>query len=185
VNARDLVQMGPRGWERVLADGFAVDPHALAGHAYKGTSLGLPPLATKLTWTTFRKAFLADDGAVRGWNVRVEQRHPHRPRIREGRAWTFGHYRVTPLRPGESPLPVAEGGVLLDYGLGDNGRLDPVGVVRDPVVAVKKGSVDLLLGWTYARVLGRSVGTPSWFVLEREGPLDHTADPPRGRAVRG
>jgi hypothetical protein len=72
-----------------------------------------------------------------------------------------------PLRPGECPITVRDG-VLLDYGLGDNPRLDPTRVVRDPLVSLERGTADLLLGYTYVRLLGRSFGTPSFFLLERE-----------------
>ncbi len=90
------------------------------------------------------------------------------PRLKDGKPWIFGHYEVVALRPDECPIAVREG-VLLDYGRGDNPRLDPTRVVRDPLVALTPGSADTLLGYTYVRVLGRSVGTPSYFLLEREG----------------
>lgn len=159
---------GPREHATMLARGHAVDPLALAGSSYRGTSLGLPKWIERATWTTFRKVFAPAEGSrVRGWNVRVEPSPPHAARLRRGKEWTFGHYEVVSLRPGECPLPIREG-LLLDYGRGDNPALDPTRFVRDPIVALTAGSVDLLLGYTYLRVLGRSIGTPSWFLLERE-----------------
>jgi len=178
-SAAAIAALGPAGWAEVLAGGHAIDPEALVGVSFLGRSLGLPPVIERLTWSWFRKEIARDDGGlIRGWNVRVEQRAPHRPRLRAGRPWTFGHYEVVPLREGECPRPVGDG-LLLDYGRGRNPALDPTGLVRDPIVAVTAGSIDVLLGWTYVRLLGRSIGTPSWFVLERAGTVDHVPPPPR------
>ena len=52
--------------------------------------------------------------------------------------------------------------LLIDYGKSGT---------RDPLVAVKEGSSELLLGWTYLDLGVTRIGTPSFFVLEREGPL--------------
>ncbi len=158
---------GPREHAAMLANGHAIDPEALPG-SYRGTSLGLPKWIERATWTTFRKVFARGrGGTIGGWNVRVEQEPPHHPRLKDGKPWIFGHYEVVPMRPSECPLPVGEG-VLLDYGRGENPALDPTRVVRDPLVALTPGGVEILLGYTYVRVLGRSFGTPSWFLLERE-----------------
>lgn len=152
----------------MLAHGYAIDRDALAGQSYRGTSLGLPALVEAATWTTFRKVFAASSGGrVMGWNVRVEQSPPHRPRQRGGADWVFGHYEVVALDASQCPIEVHEG-LLLDYGRGANPLLDPTRLVRDPIVALLPGSIDLLLGYTYLRVLGRSISTPSWFLLERE-----------------
>jgi hypothetical protein len=153
---------------RLLVGGYSVDRDALAGGSYRGTSLGLPSWLEAATWTTFRKVFAPRQGGrVVGWNVRVEQSPPYRARRRHGAEWVFGHYEVVDLDAGQCPLAVHEG-VLLDYGRGRNPALDPTRLVRDPLVALRQGSVDLLLGYTYLRVLGRSIPTPSWFLLERE-----------------
>lgn len=165
---RDAVlRGGPREHASMLASGHAIDPDALPG-SYRGTSLGLPRWVERATWTTFRKVFARGrGGTIGGWNVRVEQEPPHHARLKGGKPWIFGHYEVTPLRPGECPIEVREG-VLLDYGRGANPTIDPTRIVRDPLVALRPGSVDTLLGYTYVRILGRSIGTPSWFLLERE-----------------
>jgi hypothetical protein len=173
VNADTIARMPAAELHALLRDGHPVEPRDLAGSSFLGRSLNLPAIVEKLTWTWFRKELVAEaDGRVRGWNVRVEQDHPHRPRRKRGEPWTFGHFEVAPLCPGECPAPVGEG-VLLDYGRGDNPALDLTRMVRDPVVAVDRGSADLLLGWTYLRVLGRSVGTPSFFVLQKDGRTEH------------
>jgi hypothetical protein len=179
VKAADVVHMSKAELAALLAGGHPLAPEALAGATYRGTSLGLPKLVEKLTWRTFRKAFHQEaTGAVRGWNVRVEQAAPYTALSKAGEPWTFGHFEVVALRAGESPLPVAAGGALLDYGRGGNPALDPTSNVRDPVVSLVAGAADLLLGWTYVRALGRSFKTPSFFLLEREGPALHVARRP-------
>ena len=50
------------------------------------------------------------------------------------------------------------------------------------IVALVEGSADLLLGWSYVDLGGGLLGTPSFFSLERDGPLTHHAVPPLQRA---
>ncbi|MEZ4315095.1 MAG: hypothetical protein R3F14_44340, partial [Polyangiaceae bacterium] len=57
-------------------------------------------------------------------------------------------------------------GLLLDYGA-RHPAYHPLARLRDPIVAVREGSVDLLLGATYLAI-GGGVKTPSFFTLERE-----------------
>ena len=148
---------------------------------------GLPGWIERLSWKTFQKVFHRDPktGALRGWNVRLKQTGLDGESVpltnRQGEPRTFGHYHVVPLT--SRPLPRRrrlERGLLIDYGLGRNGRLDPIGRLRDPIVAVNPDSAELLLGWTYADLGLARVGTPSFFTLEREGPLSHRVAPPRG-----
>jgi hypothetical protein len=120
-------------------------------------------------------------GVLRGWNVRVEQRGigaDSVPQQKDGVPVTFGHYHVVPARPSESPWPYGEG-LLIDYGRGGNRRLDPLGLVRDPLVSLREGDAGLLLGWSYVDLGGLRIPTPSFFALERERPLSHRAQPPR------
>lgn len=136
----------------LLERGHPIDPARLDDTTYRGISLGLPAWVERLTWKKFAKAFHRDPAtrALRGWNVRIEQDgldRPWRARTRRGRAWTFGHFAV--VQDGEH--------VALDYG-----------VIRDPLVALDAGSVELLLGRSDL-ALGRArVATPSYFVLERD-----------------
>jgi hypothetical protein len=155
------------GLRAALAEGHPIDASALDGTRYRGVSLGLPGFMDRLLWKTFEKTFHRDaDGTLRGWNVRVEQTGLEgelRPRIRRGKPWTFGHYVVED-----------EGDhLLLDYGQGANPRLDPTRLARDPLVAVHEGDPTWLLGATDVALPGRRVRTPSYFVLVREGPLEH------------
>jgi hypothetical protein len=187
MTAGDLLSLDRRSLRGLLADGYPVDPDAIAGWQYRGVSLGLPAWVDRLAWKTFVKAFHRDPGArdVRGWNVRIEQTGlggPIVPRVRGGGPMTFGHFRV--VDPAGYRMPAhADRGLLLDYGLGGNASLDPTSRVRDPIVALAAGSADLLLGWTYLDLGALRLGTPSFFSLERAAPVEEVASPPRtGRA---
>ena len=161
---------------RALADGRPFAPVALAGWTFHGTSLGLPAWIERLTWKTFAKAFIRDPDThdrdrIRGWNVRCLQSVPPtwRPRTdRTGTPVTFGHFEVV--------ADAATGAVLLDYGKGGNGRLDPVSAVRDPLVALDADAT-LLLGQSLVSIAGRHIATPSYFLLERGTPVTHIARP--------
>lgn len=174
LRARDLLNATRKELTSRLLGGHPVDPTALDDTEYRGTSLGLPAFVERLTWKTFRKVFHRDTetGRLRGWNVRLVQHGidgPSEPETKRGEPVTFGHYLVV-----DAPQVEAPRGLLLDYGLGQNGRFDPVSLVRDPVVALEEGSVEVLLGWTYLELTPRvRIGTPSFFVLEREGPLSY------------
>jgi len=180
VNAETIHRMGPEGWVDLLEAGHPIAEDELAGHEYRGVSLGLPAVIEKLTWKKFRKAFHREGGALRGWNVRLEQNGlegPDRPKRRRGEPFTFGHFAVRPLagyrlgRYRGRPVEVPEG-LMLDYGLGANG-LDPIRFLRDPIVALRPGDATLLFGWSYLDLGIRRVPTPSFFTLERAGPITH------------
>lgn len=172
---------------RLLRAGYAIDPARLDDHEYRGISLGLPAFVERMTWKTFQKTFHRDPetGNLRGWNVRVEQRgldaESTPQKGKDGERVTFGHYRVVPIDPDRTPRGVKTG-LLLDYGQGQNPLFDLTSAARDPLVAVNEGSVDLLLGWSYLEIGPLHLGTPSFFALEREGPLTHRVAPPRLRA---
>jgi hypothetical protein len=160
---------------RALAAGRAFDLDAIAGWTFHGTSLGLPAWLERLTWKTFAKAFVRDpDNRVRGWNVRCLQATPPswRPRTRAGAPVTFGHFAVV--------TDTTSGSVLLDYGKGGNRTVDPVGALRDPLVALDDNA-DLLLGRSLVAIAGHTVSTPSFFLLERGSRVEHVAHPPRPR----
>jgi hypothetical protein len=171
--ARDLLTASRDELAALLREGHGIRAEALDDTEYRGISLGLPGFVDRLTWKTFRKTFHRDPdtGLLRGWNVRLEQGGldaPSVPMRRGGRPVTFGHYVVVAGDPG----------LLLDYSAGQNG-LSPTALVRDPVVALEPGDPRLLLGWTYLQVGRHRIGTPSYFVLELEGPLSFRV--PMGR----
>ena len=181
MSAADLWLMPRSLLAEVLRDGYPIDPVALEGSAYRGVSLGLPSLVEKATWKTFQKTFLRDpaSGELRGWNVRLQQlglEAPSTPKEKGGRPWTFGHYLVRPGRDYQMPRPAPQA-LMIDYGPGGNGRFNPVSHMRDPIVAVNEGSVDLLLGWSYLDLGVAQLPTPIYFSLEREGPIIYV--PPR------
>lgn len=181
---REILELPAASLRELLATGHPIAPEALADFEYRGTSLGLPAAVERLTWKTFQKVFCRDQdtGLLRGWNVRVEQRgigRPSQPCLRRGQPHTFGHFAVVPLDPVMARRCGA--GLLLDYGQGGNRTLDPLRWVRDPLVALTRGSAELLLGWTYLQLGALRLSTPSYFVLERERALTHRALPPRSR----
>jgi hypothetical protein len=176
VTLRDELLASSQGELRArLANGYPIAPSRLDDTTYRGISLGLPAWIERLSWKKFTKVFHRDprDGRLRGWNVRIEQdglERPWRARVRGGRPWTFGHFAVVAERER----------LMLDYGAGGNARLDPLGLLRDPLVALHAGSVDLLLGWSYLAVGPAKLPTPSYFLLERAEPLDRPVEPVRG-----
>ena len=183
-----LRAMSPRELRKLLAQGHPLDPSSLDNTQYRGVSLGIPGWVEKLAWTTFMKTFHRDPetGALRGWNIRLEQTGLNGPvepmRNGAGAPTTFGHFEVVDADPDTMPRGSA-GGLLIHYGLGGNARLDIMRCVRDPLVALEPGSNARLLGASYLD-LGFQIMTPSYFLLERSGPLEHVVAPP-GKKVAG
>lgn len=179
--------MGAGALRDLMRTGHAIDPDALADLEFRGISLGLPRFVERLTWKTFQKVFHRDPqtGALRGWNVRLEQRGIDADSValqHRGQRVTFGHYQVVPLDVAQPPRPCGPG-LMIDYGRGGNSRWDPMRCVRDPLVAVHSGSVDLLLGWSYVDLGFVRLSTPSYFLLQRERPLSHRVAPPHRPAL--
>lgn len=176
--ARQLRDASRSELRRHIVEGHAVDPRALEGWAYRGTSLGLPALAQKVTWKTFQKTFHRDPrtGRLLGWNVRLEQDGidaPSRPKLKGGRPVCVWHYEV--IEPRGVPFPRGfDRGLIIDYSRADaNSRWDPVRWGKDPLVALSPGNFDELLGVTYMVVGGVCVETPTYFTLVREHPIAH------------
>lgn len=183
LTARDFLDMRRADLIAVMREGHPVDPAALDDTEYRGIALGLPGWVERLAWKTFKKVFHRDPatGHLRGWNIRLVQDGLDgrwEPMTKHNEPKTFGHYRVVPLDGYRPPKPVG-GGLMLDYALGGNPALDFTRCIRDPIVAVEEGRDDLLLGWTYLRLVGLPISTPSYFILERGGPLTHRVAPPR------
>jgi hypothetical protein len=180
MKAADFLSRSRGELRSMLERGHAIDPRALDDSEYRGVSLGLPAPIVRATWLTFRKTFHRDPetGALRGWNVRMKQTGldgPREPMVdAQGKPRVFGFYGVREGRDyGDMPV-AARHGLVIDYGLDDhNAKLDPIRRGRDPLVALDEGSVERLLGWTYFDVGFARVGTPSFFLLEREGPLSY------------
>lgn len=165
MNRDQVLALDRAGLAALMAGGFAIDERSLDDSQYRGVSLGLPHVIEAITWKTFRKTFHRDPRTrrLRGWNVRLEQTGIDGPAVP---LEVFGHYGVAPLGP--TPRPCGPG-LLIDYSAGSRGAL---GRLRDPIVAVNAGSVDLLLGWSYLDLGPVRLSTPSYFLLVREGPLE-------------
>ncbi len=150
-----------------LATATSASPEHIAGHRYLGLSLGLPAWVDRLAWSIFEKDFVSEGGAVRGWNVRLEQQ-TWRPDIepvplmKAGNPFCFGYFGVT-----QEPE-----GTLLDYGLGDNPALDPTRLVRDPLVTLNADHT-WLLGQSQVQLGPWRLSTPSYFLLRRLGPVHY------------
>jgi hypothetical protein len=173
----ELLKMSNKELLAVLRDGHPIRAEALDNTGYRGIALGLPAFVEALTWKTFQKTFHRDPktGGLRGWNVRAVQSGLDAPTVAKqkgGKPWTFGHYQVVPAAK-KSPRIGRSRGLLIHYGLGANPTFDPMRRVRDPIVAVNPDRVDLLLGWSYVDLGPLSFGTPSFFTLEREGPIQY------------
>jgi hypothetical protein len=186
--ARSLRHASRAELRRRIVEGFAVDPAALEGFAYRGTALGLPRVAELITWKTFQKTFWrhASSGRLLGWNVRLEQDGvdaPSRPMRRRGEPVTEWNYEVISPhgpspRPGggpRAPVPMPPGfdrGLVIDYSLAPNPLLATVRLVKDPLVALTEGDYDELLGVSYLVLGGQTLETPTYFTLERDHHVD-------------
>lgn len=175
----DLLHLSPRELRALLASGHPIPEGALDDREYRGTSLGLPHFVEALTWKTFKKVFHRDPvtGRLRGWNVRMKQEglRGYDPITKRGAAVTFGHYEVVKPHHVRGVPDGCDRGMLIDYGRGKNGRLDPIRRLRDPIVSLAPGSGELLLGWSYVDLGFRHLPTPSFFCLERDSVLTHVA----------
>lgn len=184
VTIEEILPLKPKQLAARLAAGHPVTADQLAGHEYKGISLGLPAFIDKLAWKTFKKTFYHDPqtGVVRGWNLRIVQDGIHGayvPMQKNGKPFAWGYYHVTSNAGRRAPRP-APPTALIDYGKGGNHPWE-LGVVfmRDPLVALVAGSADHLLGWSYFEVGPFRIPTPSYFLLIRDCPITYVAHPPR------
>ena len=172
----EVVATPKRELPKLLREGHPIDPTARDNTVYHGVSLGLPRWAERVSWKTFAKTFYraSPEDPLFGWNIRVEQKgigSPTQPKVRKGQPWCFGYYGVTSSRGYKVPADYAHG-LLIQYRFGPNAAFDPVNLVRDPLVALNPDDPSLLFGWSYVH-LGRAVWTPSYFVLQAEGPITH------------
>lgn len=176
----DLLPLGPFALHERLLDGHPIDASRLDGTEYHGVALGNPAFVEALSWKTFKKVFFREDGgALRGWNVAVEQRGvdgPYVDKLKGGARVTYGHYEVRPAAEYPTAAPYAPG-LMIDYGRAEVGALNVQRLIRDPLLALVPGSVDLLLGYSYLD-LGFRLPTPTFFALVRGGPLTYAVPRP-------
>jgi hypothetical protein len=187
----DLMAMSNDELYAVVQRGTPLDTHALADTTYTGIDLSMPAWFHRLMWKTFRKTFHLDlaTGALRGWNVKVEQTGWEAPpapkRNRRGEPLTFGHYEVRPAEGLKFPRGW-QGGHYLDYRVAGNRFFDfPARAGYCPLVSVNPGSSELLLGWEVFKVAGLLVPINDFWVLRREGPLapEDVVPRPDGRTI--
>jgi hypothetical protein len=161
-----------RALERLMVDGERPEVDALPGWEYRGMNLGLP--ARLLRIQKFIKGFgrLAS-GEVCGYNVRVRQNGAAAPWVAlpvDAAPRRFGFYRVTPVAATARDHTYRHA-LLLDYGRGGNGRLNPLATLRDYLVRATSGSDAVLLGKAFMAVGQRRVPI-GYFLLERYRPND-------------
>ena len=184
---QDLLNASRSELRNQITHGYSVDPESIEGWAYRGISLGLPKFVEKFTWKTFQKTFWRDPvtGALRGWNVRLEQKGidaASTPILKNGKPLTVWHYSV--IDPVGVPAPKDfNKGLIIDYSLGPNPKLDPISLNKDPLVAVEPGNNDLLLGVTYMVLGGVCIETPTYFLLQRENRITFVPDEYSGQRV--
>ena len=184
LNASDLWSLTNEELLNRITTGHPIAAEDIENTVYRGVSLGLPSWIERLTWKKFRKAFFRDPSArvLRGWNIKLRQNGIHAEDIpveRKGKPLCFGHYEVVSTSgytmPQKDGKPVyCHRGLLLDYGKGKNPP--HLKALRDPIVAVNPGDSSLLLGWTYLDVGVAQVPTPSFFTLERRGPVEYVPE---------
>jgi hypothetical protein len=155
----------------MLAQGHGIDRTALADTVYKGISLGLPSFVEALSWVVFAKAFqyVPATDTLRGWNVRCAPaplEAPVRYRTkRDGSIATFGPYTVREIRESDArPRPYRDG-LMIDYSMDGRAR-GPMARLRDPIVAIERDAVDVLLGWIEERNVATPCGNRSIDALE-------------------
>jgi len=183
-SVQQLLEMNNRQRREVLLDGHPIDPSALDDSEYRGVSMGLPAFMDKLLWKTFMKTFHRDpeSGVLRGWNVRLVQTGldgPIEPMRKGEERLTFGHYVVGPAEGVSMPVDCPQA-LYLDYRNAGNALFDPGGYAAAPLVALNEGSADLLLGLELVHAGPLKFALPSYWTLERIGPLSHVVAPPRG-----
>lgn len=167
---RQLCTASGADLERIFQRGTAPDPEALAGYEYRGYNYARR--MALLRARKFAKGFAVDARGVHGYNMPVVQNgldgewltrpDPDRPK-------RFGFFRVTPVDP-RSRDNAHLHAVLLDYGAADNPRLSVVSAIRDYLVSVDAGSVELLLGKAYLAVGPARVDAHNFFIIERWRP---------------
>jgi len=139
--------------------GRPVSSSLLAGRRWQGRTLGLPFIAERLSWQTFRKDIdvPGPDGVIRGVNVRVPQR------------WQPSSLAERIVMP--FVVHDVDGGAVIDY-RPTHALPNPMGLGVDPLVRVDDGNDDddgdgwiTVLGVTELWLGPQRWRTPTWFAL--------------------
>jgi len=156
--------------ERVFLDGTTPDLDQLAGWEFRG--LNSPTWFRLLGIKKFIKGFYRRDGGVYGYNCPVVQNKIDAEWIArpdDENPKRFGFYKVEPVDPTARDNAYLHS-VLLDYGKGDNPKLDPSRGLRDYLVQVDADNPDIYLGKAYFAAGPLRLPTFSFFILERHRP---------------
>jgi hypothetical protein len=178
----DLMAMNRHQLHAIIERASPLRLDALEEKQYQGIDLSLPRFMNRILWKTFRKTFHRDPqtGALRGWNVRMEQTGIDGPRIpmkdRNGKPRTFAHYEVRSAVGLRFPRGW-KGAHYLDYGVVGNPFIEDLGYT--PLVAVNEGSMDLLLGWEVFKLGPLFIPLPDYWALRLEGPLEEVVPSPK------
>jgi hypothetical protein len=181
----ELMEMNRHQLHAIIDRAYPLNLGALEEKQYQGVDLSLPPFVNRILWKTFRKTFHRDaqTGALRGWNVRMEQTGIDGLRVpmkdRNGKPRTFAHYEVRSAAGLRFPRRW-KGPYYLDYGVKGNPFGENLGYT--PLVAVNEGSMDLLLGWEVFKLGPLFIPLPDYWALRLEGPLEEVIPPPVGTA---
>lgn len=162
-----LGRLSMRELETVFVRGVTPDPERLAGWEFRG--LNALPLLALFGIRKFIKGFYRRDGALWGYNTpAVQNGLPERwsARPSEDNPKRFGFYKVVPVDPTARDNKYLHA-LLLDYGLGNNPRLDPSAGLRDYLVQVDAANPDLYLGKAYYALGPARLPLASFFILER------------------
>lgn len=164
-----LAAMSMAELEVVFQRGQTPALELLTGWEFRG--INTPWWARAAGIKKFMKGFFTDPGrpgAIYGYNCPVVQNRTDGPWIArpdDAAPKRFGFYKVSKVDPTVRDNAYLHA-VLLDYGKGGNGALDPSKGLRDYLVQVEAGDLDLYLGKAYYAVGPARVAT-SFFVLER------------------
>jgi hypothetical protein len=139
---------------RRFRQGRPVSSSTLAGRRWQGRTLGLPFIAERLSWQTFRKDIdvVDSEGVIRGVNVRLPQR------------WQ------SPSLPERTVMPFVvrdvDGGAVIDY-RPTHTLPNPMGLGVDPLVRVDDDHDSITVLGVTELWLGRRrlLRTPTWFSL--------------------
>jgi hypothetical protein len=166
-----LEQTPMAGLERMFQRGVMPDLDALVGWEFRGINrmpLNAINVAQLAGIKKFVKGFFRDGDRVMGYNIPVARnvldgRWHLKPSDSEPKR--FGFYEVAPVDPTKRDNEYLHA-VLLDYGKGGNGKLDPTAGLRDYLVQVDANNPDLYLGKAYYAI-GPARVKANFFILER------------------
>ena len=163
----DIARRSRRQLDEMFLRGQTPDDDLLIGWEFCG--INAVPATRLIGIRKFIKGFeRSGDGRVYGYNLPTVQNKLTETWMAKGKR--FGFYQVAPVDPAARDNAYLHA-LLLDYGRGDNPRLDPSRGLRDYLVQIDLHNPDLFLGMAYY-ALGPVRVPLSHFVLQRMRPGD-------------